>query len=105
MCFFVSDKILDKDGKRETEKRILRERLLARLLHQKQLEKEVIKDMALQWGKNYKPSENLEAANESISECRNGIRILSKQSLFKKFFLLFFQVYFYFPFLVSVYLI
>lgn len=64
--FFLhfSDKILNKDGKRENEKTILRERLFGSWLHQKQLEKEVIKHMLLQWGKHPMPSDNLEATNE-----------------------------------------
>ncbi|KAK1357892.1 hypothetical protein POM88_051148 [Heracleum sosnowskyi] len=71
-AFIVSDKIFDKDGKRETEKTVMRERLSASCLLRIHLEKEVIKDMALQWGKSFMPSENLEAENGSISEPRNG---------------------------------
>lgn len=73
--FLFSDNIFDKDGKRGTEKTIIREQLLERWLHQKQLEEEVIKDMVLQWGKNCTPSDNLEAANESSNKPRNGINI------------------------------
>lgn len=81
--FYILDEISDEDGKRETEKSIVREQLLASWLRRKQLEEEVINDMMLHWRKNCMPSINLEATSESCSKPLNGINILLNLSLLK----------------------